>query len=68
MKSTFEKMGGDVYKRQVRMRSCWKPAPYTGICGRRTSARKTRCKGVLDVYKRQQYKKYKLASGDICSK
>ena len=33
------------------MRSCWKPAPSTGICGRRTSARKTRCKGVLsDVW------------------
>ena len=27
------------------MRNCWKPAPSTGICGRRISARKTRCKG-----------------------
>ena len=36
---------------QVRMRSCWKPVLSTGICGRRTSARKTRCKGVLsDVW------------------
>ena len=33
------------------MRNCWKPAPSTGICGRRISARKTRCKGVLsDVW------------------
>ena len=36
---------------QVRMRNCWKPAPSTGICGRRISVRKTRCKGVLsDVW------------------
>ncbi len=33
------------------MRNCWKPAPSTGICGRRISARKIRCKGVLsDVW------------------
>ena len=32
------------------MRSCWKPAPSTGICGRRTSARKTRCKGGCQMY------------------
>ena len=43
----------DVYKRQepsthrVRMRNCWKPALSTGICGRRISERKTRCKGCL---------------------
>ena len=30
-----------------RMISYWKPVPFTGICGRRISAQRIRCKGVL---------------------